>query len=168
MAKRSHAAQRVGRDSMSINMTGDLSAQLDKFVDNIAEKAIRSGAFAAADVLYNEMKLRAPKNSGNLSDSIYTYRDVTKCTYYRHVYVIGPNKSKARHWALLEYGHWQKYQTIYVDGNFVSLTDRPLSEPKWIPPQPYIRPTYDAKISYAMDVVLRRIGEAIKGLNGGK
>ena len=123
---------------------------------------MRSAAHAGAVVLYDEMRARAPVDQGTLRDSIYRWHDDEYSKDGRQRYVIGPNKGKAPHWHLIEYGHWRvNVVTRLPNGQTVATTER-LPAPVWVPAQPYIRPTFDAKVTAAIDAAKARIGEGIK------
>lgn len=117
----------------------DLKAQLNKLASDIQTTAIRSAAYAASKVIYEELKIRVPVGAtGNLRDSLYQYHDTKLSVNGKHVYSIGPNKKKAPHWHLLEYG------TVRMAA------------------KPFIRPTYDAKITEAMQAASVRLHEKVK------
>lgn len=148
---------------------GDMSLQLDQFAADVIEKALRHGAGAATEVLYNEMREIAPVGeTGNLRDSIYRYRDKTRSIDAKQVYYVGPNKRKAPHWHLIEFGHWMYYETKVINGKMITLRNRPLPTPKWVPAVPFIRPTFHAKIRQALDAGKRRMRESIKEIQNGK
>lgn len=119
-----------------------LNAKLEAFAKDIQTQAIRSAAFAASKVIYTEMHLRVPVgDTGNLKQSIYQYHDTKLSVNGKHVYSIGPNKKKAPHWHLLEYG------TVRMAA------------------KPFITPTYDAKIDAAMQAAVDRLREKVKELS---
>lgn len=138
MAKRPSRAKRWAKDSMSIAFTPNFRA-LAELAEN-TKKALRPAAYAGARILYDEMLDRVFDHieTGALFDSIYHYHDENQSSENRHVYVIGPNKSKAPHWHFLEYG-----------------TSRQ-------PAQPYVRPTWDSKGEYAMMAAMNRFAELLK------
>jgi HK97 gp10 family phage protein len=127
-------------DSVGIQLKGDIGAGLHKFAAELRAKAMRPAAYAAARVLYDEMALRVPTYSGRLKDSIYHWHDDKKSGNGREVYAIGPNKRLAPHWHLVEYGT-------------VKMVARP-----------YIRPTFDGLIGWAMDAARSRLAEKMKEL----
>lgn len=125
--------------------TKALVSKLEQFASDIQEKALRPAAYAASKVIYAEMKIRAPIGpTGNLHNSIYQYHDVKLSVDGKQIYAIGPNKKKAPHWHLLEYG-----------------TSRMAA-------RPFIRPTYDAMIGKAMDAAYKRLHEKVKEIADGR
>lgn len=140
---------------IGMSVTGDLQSSLSKFAQKVQEKAVRAGTYAVAESIYREMKLNARKgaeSSGRLANAIYTFYDKDQSAGGQHVYAVGVNKRKAGNWHWIEYGRWRHYQTVKVNGKWVTLKDRPLDTPVWVPPTPYMRPAYDAKITTAYDV----------------
>lgn len=152
--------------TVSMKFKGDLGAQLDEFVGEVQSRAVRAGTFVAAEALRDEMRERAPREEGTLQDSLYVYRDKTRSNDERHIYFIGPNKRKAPHWHLIEYGHWMKYTVIRIRGRLFSLKNRPLKTPKWVPAKPYIRPAF-SKVKVALDRGKKRIAEVILEIQRG-
>jgi len=130
------------KESFGIVFDNNISASLRNFADEVREKALRSAAYAAASVLYVEMKARTEvmKDTGELHDSIYHWHDENKSDKNRQVYAIGPNKQKAGHWHMVEFG------TVKSAA------------------QPYIRPTADGKMTEAMDAARNRLSEKIAEL----
>lgn len=127
-------------NAVSFKFQGDIGAQLRRLADDIREKALRPAAYRVARIMYDEMKLRVPVHTGTLRDAIYHWHDDKRSTAGKQVYVIGPNKKKAPHWHLVEFG-----------------TARSAA-------RPYIRSTYDAKITYALKAGKARLAEKIKEL----
>ena len=142
-------------NSFDIKFSNTIAAGLRSFAADVRQQALRPAAYAAAKVLYDEMLVRVPvyegpvpvsKNGiakikpGQLRDSIYHYFVEDRSDPGRVIYAIGPNKRKAPHWHLLEYG------TVKMAA------------------QPYIRPTYDAKIEQAMTAAGFRLAEKIQEL----
>lgn len=124
-----------------------ITTQVDKLAE-VIEGAIRPAAQAAAQVFYNEVKLRAARASekgwgtGNLSKAIYQayakkYATPDRAIYHvswrRSLTVFDQGAPTARSYGhLLEYGWLQRYAT-YLDkkGNWVTAV-RPemLGKPK--------------------------------------
>lgn len=163
MAKRQSTSRITGKESLSISL--DLGDGLQRFVDIVQNKALRPAVYAAARTLYDEVKYRVPEHTGTLKASIYHWHDDKASVDGKQVYVVGVNKRKARHWWLIEFGHWQRYKTIKLpSGEFVTDKSQPLSAPKWVGPKPYLRPAYDAKIVTALEAAKSRMAEKIKEL----
>ncbi|MBI4291323.1 MAG: hypothetical protein HY661_07590 [Betaproteobacteria bacterium] len=95
---------------MQTKLTGNLSADLERFEATIKESVIMSGAAAMARVFYEEVKLntsppRMGIKTGNLHNAIYRVYAGDRSSEYAKVYRISVNKAKAPHWHLLEFGH---------------------------------------------------------------
>lgn len=130
------------KESVSIDFDNDVGAKLRQWAAQIQEEAIRPAAYAAAAVLYQEMKMRTAtfKYTGTLHDAIYHWYDDKKSGPNHAVYAIGPNKVKAPHFHMVEFG-----------------TSKMAA-------RPYVRPTYDSKISDAMEAARNRLSEKISEL----
>lgn len=162
---RGKVAALVPRRSVSIKIRGDMAESLSRFEAAVKEEALKSAAWAGATVMYDEMRARAPTKSGGLRDSIYRWRDRRKQSNDRVVYAIGPNKAKAPHWHLIEYGHYLINVVIKnaTTGELQGLKTRRLHK-TFVPPVPYIRPTFDAKIRDAIAAMRKRLGERVREL----
>lgn len=161
-----------------LQIKGSLSDVLVKYAENVMAKAIRPAVFAGADLMYQEMIARVPVSftanqrtggadnfhPAQLLQSIYVYFDKAKGTQVKPLYYIGPNKGKAKHWHLVEYGHASPYKHyIGSDGNWYTRKTAPREAPKMIAPRPYIRPTYDANARLAIEVMRNKLRELIHG-----
>lgn len=169
---------------VSARFRGSLAEKV-KALGEGAKDALRPAAQAGAQVFYDEMLQRVPVESGKLRRSIYQFYLERKSSDYQHVYVIGPNKTKAPHWHLVEFGHW--LYNRYADGlwlqskskksakvqnppaGFKQVHDLPgaRDEPLWVPAVPYIRPTLDAVGVQAVEAMKRRLSEALRESNSG-
>ena len=155
------------KSAVRFTFEGDIAAQVAAFAKKVQEEATRPAARAMALVLYAEMRERVPYRLGALQASIYHYFDSTASRDGRMTYLVGPNKRKAPHWHLVEYGFWRRYKVhMLPDGSFVTLTKSPLAAPVFQPGTPYIRPAYDAKIAEAGQAGLRRMAEKIQEIRG--
>lgn len=164
MAYRSQAKLHAGQ-AIGIGVSSDLKEGLDKFAKKVGNKATRAATFAMADTLYKEMKVNARKGddaTGNLANAMYTHYDDARAHLNIHTYAVGVNKQKAGNWHWIEYGRWRHYQTIKIGDEWITLKDRPLENPVWVPPTPYLRPAYDAKIGAAFGVFKQRFAEALR------
>lgn len=163
--------QYFGTDSVSITFDSNIKEKLLALEKKIKEGMLFKAAAAGAEVLYDEMKIRAPvytgrvytyktwtnprkgdpqqvemvnAKPGQLRDSIFRFHDYRRSTEDRQIYLVGPNKRKAPHWYLVEYG------TSKWAGN------------------PYVRPTWEAKKAAAIGAAKNRlvelIGEAVREL----
>lgn len=144
MARHAQKAALHSKESVSIGFDSDIGAALRKYAADIREQALRPAAYAAAAVLYREMKTRTASfaKTGTLRDSIYHWHDSKQSTKGRQVYAIGPNKVKAPHFHMVEYG-----------------TSKMAAHP-------YIRPTWDSKIGEAMAAAKKRLAEKMKEIGG--
>lgn len=98
-------------------LRGNLAKNLKSFEDDVKNKVLLSGVAAAARVVYEEVKLNASgyratgqpgsppgRVTGALSSAIYRAYSPESSTDERKVYKVSVNKTKARHWWLVEYG----------------------------------------------------------------
>lgn len=128
-------------DAFSLRLTGDIGESLRQYAEDVKQKALRPAAYAMASVFYTEMRMRVPVYTGLLRDSIYHWHDDKRSTADRQIYAIGPNKKKAPHWHLVEYGT-------------VKMAARP-----------YVRPTYDSKVAQAIDAGRARMAQKLEELS---
>jgi HK97 gp10 family phage protein len=122
-------------------LTGDLSAQIDRFERKVQDEVLMSGVAAMAKVMYDEARFNAEKHrkSGKLQDAIYRVFSPEKSSYATKTYRISWNKSKAPHGHLIEFG-----------------TSR-------APAYPFIRPAFD-RINEAIKAGQARMAERMAGL----
>lgn len=172
---RSRSAQLVGRNSSGIKFDADFAGALGAYEKTIKEKVLRSGAAGAARFFYQHMRAVVPVKEGTLYGAIYHWHDPKQSGPNRQVYAIGPNKSKAPHWAHIEYGHWLFNR--YAGGRWLesksnknargpSAHDLPgrLEVPVWVGPKPYIQPAWDMRESAfaaGMEAMKRRAKEEL-------
>jgi HK97 gp10 family phage protein len=162
MRARASRQQLFPKNSLvGITVTSNAGAALRQFADEIRQKALRSAAHAGAEVMYAEMRLRVPVDEGTLYGSIYQWHDENRSGFNRQVYVVGPNKKKAPHWHLLEYGHW-RVNVVIRDGSRWIATKERLPQPKWVPAVPYARPTFDSKAAVAVEAMKLRLAARIE------
>ena len=126
----------ASKSSVSFAMTGDITAQLNSYADKV-KATFRPACFEAATVIYDEMRTRAPVESGGLKNAIFRYR-VKDNSKVESVFFIGVNHIKAPHWHFFELGT-----------RFMSA-------------RPFIRPSYDAKIAKAAQRATDVIRERLK------
>lgn len=160
---RSRVATLRPKRSVAIKIRGDMVGALTRFEEEVKGDALKSAAWAGATVMYDEMRERVPTKSGGLKDSIYRWRDRGKQSKDLVVYAIGPNKAKAPHWHLIEYGHYLINVVIKnaITGESQGLKTRRLQK-TFVPPVPYIRPTFNAKVRQALTAMRRRLGERVR------
>lgn len=99
----------------SVNF-GNLFAKLDKLPEQLGSDVLISGTAAMAEVLYNEVKVRAPVSNkvrrvrgktyvpGALQRAIYRTYAKTRSSALHKFYEIGWNVRKAPHGHLVEFG----------------------------------------------------------------
>lgn len=164
-SRRASSAPKVYKGKNGFTTARFRNSLVDK-LDLLAEganRALRPAARAGALVFYGEMQIRVPVDDGILKDSLYHFHDDKRSHTGRQVYLVGPNKGRAPHWHLAEFGHWQPYTVVKLeDGTYFTMKDKPLATPQWIPAVPYIRPTFDARSTDAVDAMRRRYAEALR------
>ncbi len=134
---------------------GGMLDMLDKLPAEIHVKAIRPAAQAGAQVLYDEVKIRAPMSSaphksgkqtyapGNLKAAIYQAHSPESSQDGAHVYHVSWNKKKAFYGQFIEYGTAK------------------------MAARPFLRPAYEAKKQAALDTADKVLGEKLdEVLNG--
>ena len=114
----------ANKSSISFELTGDVKAQLEAYADKVKD-TFNSACFAGATVLYDEMQVRVPVQSGGLKNAIYRYHLKENSSKDESVFFIGVNHIKAPHWHFFEFGT------------------------RHMAAKPFIRPSYDAKIKQA-------------------
>ena len=73
------------------------------------------------------------------------------------MYSVSWNAKTSPHGHLLEFGHWQIYQVRRLPGGeYVTMKNRPLAQPKWVAAHPFLRPAYDAAIDRAKQAMMIR------------
>lgn len=150
--------------------SSDMSAKLQLLHSTFFESALRSAAHQGAVVFYNEMRAKVPKgDTGNLFDSIYRKHVTSQSGQFKQVYHTGPNKKKAPHWFWLEYGYMQPFKVFMLPNGEWRTSKERLPQPKFIPPNPYIRPTFLAKrgeaLSRMREVLGQRLDEIIQDIS---
>lgn len=163
---RSRKAQTFDKETFAMQLDSGITAALKALSDNFVNQVCRPAAFVASTVLYDEMRLRVPKDSGTLKSAIYRWREKSEThinNTVRSVFNVGPNKRIARHWWLVEHGHWQIYQVYWNEEKQAWRTSKKLlAAPRYVAAQPYIRPTYDSKIKVALQAGLAEMQRRIK------
>jgi hypothetical protein len=128
---------------------------------------MRPAAQAAAQVLYDEVKLRATalgSVSGNLKDSIYQVFSADQSNATRSTYHVSWNARKAPHGHLVEYGHIQT-RKVYLGKNGRWYTSPVLlPAPRRVAAQPFVRPAYDAKAGAATAAAAARYTSDLRNL----
>ncbi|ATA55174.1 hypothetical protein CKY39_19625 [Variovorax boronicumulans] len=154
--------------TMSFDASG-LMAEFDQ-LDLDARELVRPAAQAGAQVFYDEVLRRVPVAAtghkrkggrvippGALKGSIYQAYSADHSTPQAATYHVSWNARKAPHGHLIENGHWTK----------VVGKNGPL-KPHWVPAQPFIRSSYDARVAAAekaaSDVLDKGIADALEKL----
>lgn len=158
---KSHRAQLSPRRAIGVNIRGDMVGALSDLESAVLNRVLRPGAYAGATVFYDEVKRNVPVDEGLLRDSVYRYHDNAKSRPGVEVFAIGPNKRKAPHWHLIEYGHWL-VNRVYKgqDGKWIGTRQR-RAVPKWIPPQPYLRPAFSGKVRASIKAMRDRMRQML-------
>ena len=129
-------AQLFKKQSVTMELDSDIEAQLNAYADKV-KGTFKEAAFKAATVLYDEMHIRVPVGeTGNLKESIYRYRE-PNTPDGEETFITAVNVTKAPHCHFLELGTRKQAA------------------------RPFIRPTYDAKISEAGQAAIRSIKERL-------
>lgn len=134
---------------MSFNLSIDMSAfenDMEQLAER-AEKAVRPAAQAGAQVLYDRAKTNVAalgRKTGNLSSSIYQAYSANNSNESKAVYHISWNATKAPHGHLVEWGYIKRWQSIMINGKWVTLKNRPLATPVQVPGKAFIRRAKDA------------------------
>lgn len=122
----------------------------------LRESLARSMAVAGGQVLRDEAKLLAPKESGLLASSIYLAHKEGKSTESQVVYSVSWNARKAPHGHLLEFGHWQPYVVKKLPNGEWFTTKEKLPAPKFIAAHPFLRPALDSAGKRAQQAMINR------------
>lgn len=164
------------------SVTSSISDALARLASPEAIDAVLAGAaFAGATVIYNELQIRTPLKKGVLRDSLYRWHDDARSKSGKtHIYLVGPNKRVAGHWANVEYGHWRYNRSMGKKGFMKSKKLSPqkstsikgekhggkgaLKQPVWVPPHPYLRPTWEARKADAVRAMQTRAMERMQQL----
>jgi hypothetical protein len=163
MARRKSTLRVHRANTVSFELAGDIETQVAAWFDQIKEKALRPAAHQMAVVLHDALRAAVPVGKGTLRSAIYRWYDERQSASDHQTYLVGVNKRKAPHWWIEEHGYWRRFAIIKgKDGQWVTLKDRPLKVPVFVPGQPYFRPTIDAKMPEAVQAGLRRLGEKIQ------
>lgn len=153
---------------MAITFDSNIKEQLTAFVGRLNDDVFRPAAYAAVTVLYDELKLRTEGgqySEGDLNAAMYRWREKGDIGN-KAIFYAGVNKRKAPHWWVVEHGHWQYFTVVKPEtgpyaGQFVTLKNKPLPQPKFVPAKPYLGPAAD-KLPEAMQVAMRVMKERLK------
>lgn len=151
----------------------------------LIDKVLRSAAYAGAKVFYDELQQKVPVKKGVLKSSLYKWHDDKRSQSGKvQIYLVGPNKSKAGHWANVEFGHWRYNKAIKGKKGWMKSKKLDpaktksvkgtkhggpgaLDAPVWVPAHPYIRPTWEARKKAAVLAMqtraMQRLREVLAG-----
>ena len=134
---------------MSFNLSIDLSAferDMEALAER-AEKAARPAAQAGAQVIYERVKANVAalgRKTGNLDSAIYQAFSANNSGEGKATYHISWNATKAPHGHLVEWGYIKRWQSIMINGKWVTLKTRPLAAPVQVPGKAFMRRAKDA------------------------
>ena len=152
---------------MSFNLSIDMSAfenDMEQLAER-AEKAVRPAAQAGAQVLYERVKVNVAalgRKTGNLNSSIYQAYSANNSNESKAVYHVSWNASKAPHGHLVEWGYIKRWQSIMINGKWVTLKNRPLATPVQVPGKAFMRRAKDA-IPMAEEAMRAKFLEVLHG-----
>lgn len=88
---------------------------------------------------------RGSQEAGQLREAIYLAFDEGNSSDVVFTYTISWNAKKAWWGKLVEFGYHQRYLVLFdkEKGYYTTVKEVPLSEPKWIPGKPFLRPAFD-------------------------
>ena len=134
---------------MSFNLSIDLSAferDMEALAER-AEKAARPAAQAGAQVIYERVKANVAalgRKTGNLDSAIYQAFSANNSGEGKATYHVSWNATKAPHGHLVEWGYIKRWQSIMINGKWVTLKNRPLATPVQVPGKAFMRRATDA------------------------
>ena len=152
---------------MSFNLSIDLSAferDMEALAER-AEKAARPAAQAGAQVLYERVKANVAalgRKTGNLDSAIYQAFSANNSGEGKATYHISWNATKAPHGHLVEWGYIKRWQSIMINGKWVTLKNRPLATPVQVPGKAFVRRAQDA-MPQAQEAMRAKFLEVLHG-----
>lgn len=177
-------AETFRRDERFASATSSLSAALERLNSpEMLRKVLRSAAHAGSKVIYEELQRTMPVEKGVLKESLFRWHDDKKSGPVVQRYLVGPNKREAGHWANVEFGHWRYNKKMggrwlkskKIDPSKTTSVKGvrhggpgALDTPVWVPPNPYLRPAWEAKKGIVAKVMRKRASERIRELMAGK
>jgi HK97 gp10 family phage protein len=150
---------------MSVDIKGlkELQAALNQLPREVQKRPLRAAVSAAAKVIQDEAKRRAPIDTGNLRKAIYRTRSRSGSGAGQETFLVAVKKGKAeyanttRNRRLNRVG--KKYQTqgeAYY-WRFIEF-GRPS---QGVAAKPFLRPAFENKKQMAVDVLKQKLGDAI-------
>ena len=149
--------------SISIDMSA-FESDMEQFAD-CAEKAARPAAQAGAQVLYERVKANVAalgRKTGNLDSAIYQAFSANNSGEGKATYHISWNATKAPHGHLVEWGYIKRWQSIMINGKWVTLKNRPLATPVQVPGKAFVRRAKDA-MPQAQEAMRAKFLEVLHG-----
>jgi len=177
--RRSHALATFPKERFA-SVTSSLSAAIARLASPEAVDAVlRPAAYAGAQVIYAELRAKVPVHKGVLKESLYRWHDKNRSKLGKsQIYMVGPNKQEARHWANVEFGHWRYNRSAkgkwlrskIGKGRGPSAHGGPgaLKTPVWVPAHPYLRPTWEAHKADAVRAMRTRAMERLRDVMAGR
>lgn len=135
-------------DMLSMKVSGNWAAGLDKLTGDNLAGIIRGGGNAMSEVFQQEAQARVRVKTGTLRNSIYRAYSERRSTPTHAVYEVSWNPRKAPHGHLIENGHW------LVRGGKLKKGGKRV---RWIPAQPFVRPAYEARKQAAARAAIERM-----------
>ena len=124
-----------------------VSAALQKLGDNVAKSVLRGGVSAAAKVVRDETKRRAPVDTGRLKRAVAFGRARWECEKGRevaNVFVRQAKNGAAGQKRVEAYGKFDAYYGRWVE---FGTSDTPA--------QPFMRPAWDATKASALEAMVK-------------
>ena len=148
---------------MSVDIKGlkELQAALNQLPREVQKRPLRAAVSAAAKVIQDEAKRRAPIDTGNLRKAIYRTRSRSGSGTGQETFLVAVKKGKAeyantaRNRRLNRVG--KKYQTqgeAYY-WRFLEFGTAKMAA------KPFLRPAFENKKQMAVDVLKQKLGDAI-------
>jgi hypothetical protein len=163
------SARHAGLHTVTIYADMDAFNSMISELEGDVERAIRPAAQAAAEVLYQAVRVNVAAlgtKTGNLYGSIYQAYSPEKSSQQRAEYHVSWRTSgagiRAPHGHLIEWGHWKRYKSyIGKDGNWYTNNKAPLPEPVRVAGKAFVRRA-SAQFDDAMKAAEKRFFEELK------
>jgi phage protein, HK97 gp10 family len=146
-------------------------ALLRKIPAEMQGKVLQQALSAGAAIIAKEAKSRAPQKTGRMKKAIYHGRRKQSATKTFEERVVAVRRGKklqksgrdAFYWKFVEFGH----RTGAGKGQYLKKTDGRTSHggavdaTGFVPPQPFMRPAFEAGKHKAVTAIKTRLGTAI-------
>lgn len=163
----------------AVKVTGlaELNAALNRLADDVAIKHARGALAAGAALIRDEARKNAPQLTGKLKRAIYSMWMREMSTRERQTFFVSVRRGKkfqgrtstsksgktrttadrdAYYWTWIEFGHVSAGPGGQLKGG-TRRRERARSEKraagKFVPPQPFLRPAFEAKKQEAVEAV---------------